>query len=96
MEYYFKNDAHASHRIGDLFLPIVNKQGLSAFKLIIYKLDNDKFKITDCSLLVQYMLLHKSYGLNTIRVVNLGSQTANTIYVYDLSCTIIMLNQKSA
>lgn len=92
MEYYFKDDAK---RIGGLFLPILNKQGLSAFKLKIYKLDNDEFKTTDCLLLEQYMLLDKRYDLNTLRVVNFGSQTANSIYVYDLSCTILYYHAQS-
>ena len=48
MEYYFIDDAP---RIGGLFLPILNKQALSAFKLKIYTLDNDEFKTTDCLLL---------------------------------------------
>lgn len=95
MEYYFKNDAHVSQRNGGLFLPILDKQGLSAFKLKIYKLDNDKFKTTDCLLLEQYMLLDKRYDLNTLRVVNSGSKTANSIYVYDLSCTILYYHAQS-
>ena len=92
MEYYFKNDPQ---RNGGLFLPILNKQGLSAFKLKIYILDNDAFKTTDPLLLEQYMLLDKRYDLNTLRVVNFGSQTANSIYVYDLSCTILYYHTQS-
>ena len=80
---------------GGLFLPILNKQGLSAFKLNIYRLDNDEFKTTDCLLLEQYMLLDKRYDLNTLRLVNFGSQTANSIYVYDLSCTILYYHAQS-
>lgn len=92
MEYYFIDDAQ---RIGGLFLPLLKKQGLSAFKLKIYKLDIDGFKTTDCLLLEQYMLLDKRYDLNTLRVVNFGSQTGNSIYVYDLSCTILYYHAQS-
>lgn len=92
LECYFKDDAQ---RLGGLFLPLLNKQGLSAFKLKIYKLDNDEFKTTDCLLLEQYMLLDKKYDLNTLRVVNFGYQTANSIYVYDLSCTILYYHAQS-
>lgn len=35
------------------------------------------------------MLLHKKYDLNTFRVVNFGPQTGDSVYVYDLSCTIL-------
>ena len=41
------------------------------------------------------MLLDKSYDLNTLMVVNFGSQTANSIYVYDLSCTILYYHAQS-
>lgn len=35
------------------------------------------------------MVLDKKYDLNTARVVNFGPQSGNSVYVYDLSCTIL-------
>ena len=86
LEYYFQTE---TKHTGDKFLPLLNRDGLSAFKLKIYKLDLDKFKVTDSLLLEQYMLLDKKYDLNTLRVVNFGPHTGNSVYVYDLSCTIL-------
>lgn len=92
MEYYFNNNTSC---VDGKFLPLLNKDGFSAFKLKIYKLDIDEFKITDSLLLEQYMLLDKKYDLNTLRVVNFGPQTGNSIYVYDLSCTILYYHAPS-
>lgn len=95
MEYYFQTE---TKHTGGKFLPLLNRDGLSAFKLIIYKLDLDKFKVTDSLLLLlleQYMLLDKKYDLNTLRVVNFGPQTGNSVYVYDLSCTILYYHASS-
>jgi hypothetical protein len=41
------------------------------------------------------MLLDKKYDLNTLRVVNFGPQTGNSIYVYVLSCTILYYQAQS-
>jgi len=91
LEYYFKN----TQRTGGMFLPILSQEGLNAFKLKIFKLNKDEFKSTDCLLLEQYMLLDKKSDLNTLRVVNFGPQTGNSIYVYDLSCTILYYQAQS-
>ena len=55
MVYYFKGD----FKLTDKFLSLFNKEGLKAFKLIIYKLDNNKFNIKDALILEQYYLLNK-------------------------------------
>lgn len=93
LEYYFKIEARKA--VGKL-LPLIEKDGLSAFKLIIYKFDTDRFKISDCLLLEQYMVLDKRYDLNTARVVNFDPQSGNSIYVYDLSCTILYYHAPSS
>jgi hypothetical protein len=91
MEYYFKNDLP---QIGK-FLPILRKEGLSAFKLKIFKLNKDVFKLQDALFLEQYILLDKACELNTLKVVNFGSQTGKSIYVYDLTCTILYHHAQS-
>jgi hypothetical protein len=55
MDYYFKNNLP---QVG-LFLPLLTKDGLSAFKLNIYKLDKHQFKYIDALFLEQYHLLDK-------------------------------------
>lgn len=92
LEYYFQIGARKA--VGNL-LPLIEKDGLSAFKLIVYKLDTDKFKVSDCLLLEQYMVLDKKYDLNKLRVVNFGPQSGNSVYVYDLSCTILYYHAPS-
>lgn len=93
MDYYFKTD---TRHMGGKFLPLLNKDGISAFKVKIFKLDMNKFKAEDCLVLEQYLLLDKKYDLNTLRVVNFGPQSGNSIYVYDLSCTILYYYAPSA
>jgi hypothetical protein len=58
------------------FLQLLHKEGLAAFKLIIYKLDENKFTSKDALILEQYYLLNKEFNLNTLKVVNAGSSSA--------------------
>ena len=69
LEYYFQT---VTEHAGGKFLPLLNRDGVSAFKLKIYKLDSNNFKVTDSLLLEQCMLLDNNYILNTLRVVNFG------------------------
>ena len=65
------------------------KEGLSAFKLVIFKLDSSKFNSQDALILEQYFLLDKNYNLNTLKVVNFGPQLGKSIFIYDLSCRVL-------
>lgn len=85
LEYYFKGDFY----LGGKLLPIIHKEGLSSFKLKIFKLDKNIFKPQDALLLEQYYLLNKDCDLNTLRVVNFGPSVGNSIYVYNLNCTVL-------
>ena len=86
LEYYFQTETKHS---GGKFLPLLYNDGISAFKPEIFKLDANQFKVSDSLILEQYMLLNKIYDLNTLRVVNFAPPVGNTVYVYDLSCTIL-------
>lgn len=86
LKYYFQT---VTENTGGKFLTLLNRDGFSAFKLKIYKLDSNNFKVTYSLLLEQCMLLDNNYDLNTLRVVNFGPQTGNSVYVSDLSCTIL-------
>lgn len=91
MEYYFIGNSS----LGGLFLPLLRKEGLKAFKLIVFKLDSNKFSSQDALILEQYFLLNKEFNLNTLRVVNAGSSKGDAVYVYDLTCSTLYYQAKS-
>jgi hypothetical protein len=93
MDYYFKGDFSLGP--GGKFLPLLHKEGLKAFKLIIFKLDSNKFSNQDSLILEQYYLLDKEFNLNTLRVVNAGSSKGDAIYVYDLARSTLYYHAKS-
>ena len=94
MDYYFKGDFTP---LMGKFLPLLTQEGLGAFKLIIFKLDNNKFNVKDALILEQYHLLSKEFvhGLNTLRVVNVGSSKGESVYVYDLTCSTLYYHASS-
>ena len=81
-------------RVG-IFLPLLHKDGLKAFKLRIFKLDSNKFSNQDALILEQYYLLNKEFNLNTLRVVNAGSSKGDPVYVYDQTCSTLYYHAKS-
>lgn len=91
IEYYLKGN----YPLVGKFLPLLYKKGLSEFKLIIYKLNKDKFSIQDALILEQYYLLNKDFELNTLRVVNAGPSKGLGVYVYDLTCKTLYYHAKS-
>lgn len=91
MDYYFKGDFPL---VGKL-LPLLHKEGLKAFKLIMFKLDSNIFSNQDALILEQYYLLNKEFNLNTLRVVNAGSSKGDPVYVYDLTCSTLYYHAKS-
>lgn len=91
LDYYFKGNFPLAGK----FLPLLHKEGLKAFKLIIYKLDSNKFGNQDALILEQYHLLSKEFDLNTLRVVNTGSSKGDAVYVYDLTCSTLYYHAKS-
>jgi hypothetical protein len=91
MDYYFKGDFPLASK----FLHFLRKEGLKAFKLIIFKLDNNKFSSKDALILEQYYLLNREFNLNKLRVVNAGSSKGDGVYVYNLTCTTLLYHAKS-
>jgi hypothetical protein len=91
MDYYFKG----KFSLVGKFLPLLRKEGLKDFKLIIFKLDNNKFSSQDALILEQYYLLNKEFNLNTLRVVNAGSSKGDGVYVYDLTRSTLYYSAKS-
>lgn len=91
MEYYFKGNFPLTGKL----LPLIHKDGLGAFKLIIFKFDGTKFNSKDALYLEQYYLLQKEFNLNTLRVVNAGSSKGKGVYVYDLTCNTLYYHANS-
>ena len=91
MDYYFKGDFPFAGK----FLPLLHKEGLGAFKLFLFKLDDNKFNSNDALLLEQYFLLSKDFHLNTLRVVNAGPSKGNSVYIYDHTCSTLYYHAKS-
>ena len=91
LDYYFKGEFPLAGK----FLPLLHKEGLKAFKLIIFKLDSNNFSYQDALILEQYYLLNKEFNLNTLRVVNAGSSKGDAVYVYDLTCSTLYYHAKS-
>lgn len=89
IDYYFKGDFPLTGK----FLPLLKKDGLKTFNLIIFKLDSNIFSIKDALILEQYYLLNKEFNLNTLRVVNSGS--SQSVYVYDLTGSTLYYHAKS-
>lgn len=88
MDYYFKGDFPLVGK----FLPLLPKEGLKAFKLVIFKLYSNKFSSQDNLILEQYSLLNKKFNLNTSRVINAGY---GAVYVNDLTCSTLYYHAKS-
>ncbi len=99
MEYYFKISLLVplgiAYPLNGKFLPLLIKEGLCAFKLIIYKLNKDKFSIQDALILEQYFLLSSEFNLNTTKIVNFGPSKGKEVYVYDLTCNVLHYQAKS-
>ena len=91
VEYYFKGDFTLTGK----FLPLLHKEGLAAFKLVIFKLNNTKFNIKDALYLEQYYLLQREFNLNTLRVINAGFSKGKGIYVYNLTCDTLYYHANS-
>lgn len=106
MDYYFKvpggacgawdRRSRGDSTLTGKFLPLLHKDGLKAFKLIIFKLDSNIFSNEDALILEQYNLLNKEFNLNTLRVVNSGSSKGDPVYVYDLTCSTLYYHAKSS
>lgn len=91
IEYYFKGNFPLAGK----FLPLLQTEGLEAFKLVIFKLERDKFNSMDAMVLEQFFLLDKNFDLNTLRVVNTGPSKGKGVYIYDLTCTTLFYYAKS-
>lgn len=78
LEGYFKG-SHAN--VGKL-IPLIQKEGLGAFKLEVISLTSDYVDKAEIGL-EQYFLLHPEYNLNTLRVVNnISGSRSKALFMY--------------
>lgn len=91
---YF-NNSHFNQNNGGLLIPLIKTSGFSAFELEI-RLMPPKFNSLFYFLfLEQYLLLHKSFDLNSQRVVNFRVKQGTNIYLYSLHGNILYYTSKS-
>jgi len=76
-------------------LPLIQKEGFDQFSLEVFVMPSE-FSSDYCYLfLEQYHLLHKSYNLNTQRIVNFRVNQGTKIYLYDLEGKTLYYSSKS-
>lgn len=95
LDQYF-NFKHFNQNITGLLLPIIDKEGgFSNFTLEIYVMPAEFYSNDYFLFLEQYYLLHKSFNLNTQRIVNFRVSQGNQIYLYDLEGRTLYYSSKS-
>jgi len=85
---YFSEDkgmARFNQKDSGLFMPLLKKEGFKAFSLEIYVMPSEFSSDYFFLFLEQYYLLHKSFNLNTQRIVNFRVNQGKNIYLYDLA-----------
>ena len=74
---------------------MLNKEGFDKFSLEIFVMPLDLRSHYSFLFLEQYYLLHKSFNLNTQRIVNFRVNQGNPIYLYDLKGNTLYYSSKS-
>lgn len=95
LEQYFSSDHMFSKVSNGLLLPLIQKEGLASFTLEVFvmpaKYSSDYYFL----FLEQYYLLHKSFNLNTQRIVNFRVNQGTKIYLYDREGKTFYYSSKS-
>lgn len=76
-------------------LPFIKKDGFSKFSLEIFVMPTTFSSGYYFLFLEQYYLLHKSFNLNTQRIVNFRVNQGTMIYLYDLEGKTLYYSSKS-
>jgi hypothetical protein len=78
---------YGTHKSVGKFIPFLQLEGLSKFKLEIIPLKENYFANQELAL-EQYYLLHPEYNLNTLRIVNdFSGARSKALYMYNEDCT---------
>lgn len=92
---YFSDDPYFNQKDSGLFMPFLRKEGFKAFNLEIFVMPSELSSDYYFLFLEQYYLLHKSFDLNTQRIVNFRVNQGKSIYLYDLDGKILYYTSKS-
>lgn len=84
-QYFDKNNGF-NNKTSGLLLPLMVKDGLSAFTFKIFVMPPEYSSEYYYLFLEQYFLLNKSFNLNTQRIVNFRVILGTNVYMYDLKC----------
>ena len=88
LEQYFNPNPLFYKEYG-LLLPLIKKEGFSAFNLEIFVMPEELSSDYNFLFLEQYHLLDSNFNLNTQRVVNFRVNQGNTVYLYDFEGKIL-------
>nr|YP_009072386.1 truncated GIY-YIG endonuclease [Sclerotinia borealis]AHX83028.1 truncated GIY-YIG endonuclease [Sclerotinia borealis] len=98
LEQYFNPNPVFTKEYG-LLLPLIKKEGFSAFKLEVVVMPNpEDMELTSdyyFLFLEQYYLLNSKFNLNTQRVVNFRVNQGVTVYLYDIEGKILYYTANS-
>jgi hypothetical protein len=88
---------HLNHDNSGQLLPLIKSEGFDKFSLEVFVLPaTPEFSSDyDYLFLEQYYLLHRSFNLNTQRIVNFRVNQGNSIYLYDLKGETLYYSSKS-
>lgn len=102
---------HLNQDNSGLLLPLIKSEGFDKFSFIVHLIDEsircaikEVFVLPatsefssdyDYLFLEQYYLLHRSFNLNTQRIVNFRVNQGNSIYLYDLKGETLYYSSKS-
>ncbi|WP_431998963.1 GIY-YIG nuclease family protein [Streptomyces fungicidicus] len=88
LEQYFNPNPLFYKEYG-LLLPLIKKEGFSAFNLEEFVMPEELSSDYNFLFLEQYHLLDSNFNLNTQRVVNFRVNQVNTVYLYDIEGKIL-------
>lgn len=88
LEQYFNPNPSFSKEYG-LLLPLIKKEGFSAFNLEVFVMPEEFTSDYYFLFLEQYHLLDGGFNLNTQRVVNFRVNQGITVYLYDIEGKIL-------
>lgn len=94
LDQYF-NFKHFNQEGSGQLIPLIKKDGFNKFSLEITVMPYEFSSGNYFLFLEQYYLLHKSFDLNTQRVVNFRVNQGNPVYLYDLDGKTLYYSSKS-
>lgn len=89
-QYFNTEKNYFNSKVGGLLLPLIERDGISAFSLKVIVLPTESAREGKFYLMLeQYYLLDPRFTLNTKRIVNLREKQGNVIYIYNKDFTML-------